>query len=81
MSKYLTTTMEVYRVDNEAEAKELIESAKASKEYQLAKYTSEKKERKQKGEVIDEYVKVQLFKKFNEEKEPSDIVNVIYEVE
>ena len=81
MSKYLTTTMEVYRFDNEAEAKELIEKAKASKEYELAKYTSERKERKQKGVVIDEYVKVQLYKKFNDEREPEDIVTVIYEVE
>ena len=81
MSKYLTTVNETYRVDSEGEAKELIESAKAAPEYQLIKYTSEHKERKAKGEIIDEYYKVVLTKVFNSEKEPEDVVTVIYEVE
>ena len=81
MSKYLTTTTEVYRVDTESEAKELIESAKTASEYQLVKYTSEHKERKVKGEIVDEYVKVQLVKRFTDEKEPEEITTIIYEVE
>ena len=81
MSKYLVSTTEVYRVDSEAEAKELIEQAKVAPEYGLAKYTSEYKERKQKGEVIDEYYKVTLVKKFNDEKEPEASVTVMYEVD
>ena len=79
MSKYLISTTEVYRVDSEAEAKELIEQAKVAPEYGLAKYTSEYKERKQKGEVVDEYYKVTLVKKFNNEKEPEADINIIYE--
>ena len=81
MSKYLINVTEVYRVDTESEAKELIESAKNASEYQLVKYTSEHKERKAKGEVIDEYTKVQLVKRFTDEKEPEEITTVIYEVE
>ena len=53
--KYLLETTENYRVDNEAEAKELIEDAKNGKYYVLKKYTSQYKERKQKGEVVDAY--------------------------
>ena len=81
MSKYLINVTEVYRVDTESEAKELIESAKNASEYQLVKYTSEHKERKAKGEVVDEYTKVQLVKRFTDEKEPEEITTVIYEVE
>ena len=79
MSKYLVSTTEVYRVDSEAEAKELIEQAKVAPEYGLAKYTSEYKERKQKGDIVDEYYKVTLVKKFNDEKEPEANINIIYE--
>lgn len=79
MSKYLISTTEVYRVDSEAEAKELIEQAKVAPEYSLAKYTSEYKERKQKGDVIDEYYKVTLVKRFNSEREPEADINIIYE--
>lgn len=79
MSKYLISTTEVYRVDSEAEAKELIEQAKVAPEYSLAKYTSEYKERKQKGDIIDEYYKVTLVKRFNNEKEPEADINIIYE--
>jgi len=81
MSKYLVSTTEVYRVDTEEEAKELIEQSKIANEYILAKYSSEHKERKAKGEVIDEWVKVTLIKKFNDEKEPISNVDVSYEVE
>jgi phosphate starvation-inducible PhoH-like protein len=34
-----------------------------------------------KGEVIDEWYHVTLVKSFNDEKEPGEVVNVIYEVE
>lgn len=81
MSKYLISTTEVYRVDNAAEAKELIEIAKQDNTYVLGKYTSENKERKSKGEVIDEWVKVTLVKKFTDEKDPTDQVSIIYEAE
>lgn len=68
--KYLLTTTEVYRVESENEAKRMIEEAKEDNHFILKKYTSEYKERKQKGEVIDAYWKVSLVKTFTDEKEP-----------
>lgn len=68
--KYLLTTTEVYRVESENEAKKMIEEAKEDGHFILKKYTSEYKERKQKGEVIDTYWKVSLVKTFTDEKEP-----------
>ena len=81
MSKYLVSTTETYRVDTENEATRAIEEAKQNGSYVLGKYTSEHKERKSKGEVIDEYWKLTLTKLFNDIKEPDSIVNVNYEVE
>lgn len=79
--KYLITTTEVYRVDTEAEAQALIEAAKADNHFILNKYVSEYKERKSKGEVIDEYFKVSLVKSFTDIREPDTQVSVEYTVE
>ena len=81
MFEYLINTTEVYRVNTEKEATELIDNAKQDKQYELAKYSSVKKEQKQKGEVIDEWYQVTLVKKFNAEKEPVSHVSINYEVE
>ena len=81
MSKYLVSTTETYRVDTENEATKAIEEAKQNGSYVLGKYTSEHKERKSKGEVIDEYWKLTLTKLFNDIKEADTLVNVSYEVE
>ena len=80
MSKYLTTVVETYRVDSEAEANALIEEAKSDGHFILKKYSTEHKERKSKGEIIDEYEKVIFTKLFNDEKEPSDnSIEISYE--
>ena len=81
MSKYLISTTETYRVDTENEATKAIEEAKQDGSYILGKYTSEHKERKSKGEVIDEYWKLTLTKLFNDIKEADTPVTVKYEVE
>lgn len=81
MSKYLVSTTETYRVDTENEATKAIEEAKQDGSYVLGKYTSEHKERKSKGEVIDEYWKLTLTKLFNDIKEADTLVTVSYEVE
>lgn len=81
MSKYLVSTVETYRVDTEAEATKAIEEAKNDNSYTLGKYTSEHKERKSKGEVVDEYWKLSLTKLFNDIKEADTIVSINYEVE
>ena len=78
---YLITTTEVYRVISEGAAQKLIDEAKADSSYGLVKYNCEHKERKAKGEVIDDWFKVTLFKKFTDEKEPEVMTNIIYEVE
>ena len=80
MFEYLINTTEIYRVDTEKEATDLINKAKSAHEYDLAKYSSTKKERKQKGEIVDEWYQVTLVKKFNDEKDPISNIDVNYEV-
>ena len=80
--RYLIQTTEIYRVDTEAEAQELINEAKRAGEYVLAKYSSEKKDIKVKGEgVVGEYYKLSLTKVFTDIKDPEVVTDVIYEVE
>ena len=57
MSNYLISVTENYRVDTEQETITMIQEAKDSNQYTLAKYSSQYKERKQKGEVVDAYWK------------------------
>lgn len=78
MSKYLLNTTEIYRADSDIEAQGLIDEAKADTRYILAKYSSVKKERKQKGEIIDTYYKVTLVKSFDDEKEPCGEATIEY---
>ena len=78
MNKYLVSATEVYRVDNEESAAALIDEAKAETKYILAKYSSVKKEKKAKGEIVDEWYQVTLVKKFNDEKEPTDHISLCY---
>lgn len=78
MSKYLITTTETYRADSEKEVEALIAEAKESSQYELVKYSSQLKESKAKGEVIDSWYRVTLTKAFTEEKDPIRSVNIIY---
>lgn len=78
--KYLIQTVETYRVDSESEAEQLIQEAKKDTKFDLLKSSTEKKDVKAKGEIIDTYYKVQLNKGFNEIKEPETNVRIIYEV-
>ena len=80
MAKYLIKTTEEHRADSELEAAELINAAKADGRYLLSKYSSVKKERKQKGEVIDEYYIVTLVKVFDDPREPCGEAVVEYRV-
>ena len=76
--KYLITTTEVYRVDTEEQVKQIIEEAKTDNHFIVTKYTSQYKERKQKGEIIDTYYKVTLVKQFTDEKQPEFSCSVNY---
>lgn len=58
---------EEWRVNNEAEAQALIEQAKRDPDgegYELIQYKMVKKDKKSKGEILDEWVIVTLVKKW-----------------
>lgn len=78
MATYLIKTTEVYRCDNEKEAKEWIEQAKQSTEYTVTKTSSEIKTLKQKGEIVDEWMRVTIVKNFTDEKEPYAVIRPEY---
>lgn len=80
MAKYLVTITETYRVDTEVEAQQLIEEAKNTRSFELKKYSATNKNRKEKKEIVDEWINVVLTKSFNDEKEPNSLVHVNYEV-
>lgn len=79
--KYLIKTTEVYRADSESEAEKLINDQKEEFGSALTRYSSTHKERKQKGEVIDDYYHVELVKVFNDEKEPEGNATIHYSFE
>ena len=76
--KFLIQTTETYRVDSEEQIKQIIEEAKNDKHFIVKKYTSQFKERKQKGEVIDAYWKLSITKEFADEKEPQFQTEIEY---
>ena len=76
--KYLIEVTENYRVNNDEEAKQLIEEAKKSG-FLIKRTTSQYKERKQKGEVVDAWYKVTIVKVFTDEKEPDTQIDINYE--
>lgn len=76
--RYLTQVTETYRVDDEEQVLTMIEEAKQDKKFTLTKHTSQFKERKAKGEVIDQWFKVTLTKVFTDEKEPEANVTITY---
>ena len=78
--KYLISTVETYRVDTESEATQLIEDAKSGNKFTLSKYNRERKDIKEKGEIVGEYYKVSLTKVFNDIKDPVVETTVAYEV-
>ena len=78
--RYLIQVTETYRVDSEDQVKEMIEEAKKDNRFLLLKYTSQYKERKAKGEVIDSWYKVTFTKGFTDEREPEATATINYEV-
>ena len=80
MGKYLIKTTEEHRADTACEAEELIAAAKADNRYELSKYSSTYKERKQKREVVDSWYIVTLVKTFDNPKEPCGEASVEYKI-
>ena len=80
MSKYLCRVTEEYHVTTESEVDELIEEARESNIYDLKKSGVQKKEVKEKGEVVDEFYVVVLCKHIQDLKNPEVQVDLHYEV-
>lgn len=78
--RYLTSVVETYRLPNDEAVKVFLEELKRDPAFIITKYSSTKKERKEKGDVVDEWVRFTVTKVFNEEKEPESIINISYEV-
>lgn len=73
--RYLTKVVETYRLSSEKEVEEFLKELKSDHRFTVAKYSSTKKEKKSKGEVI----RFEVTKLFNDEAEPVDVINVNYE--
>jgi hypothetical protein len=80
MSRYLCSVIENYRVDNESEVDELISEARDSHLYDLKKSSVQKKEVKEKKEIVDEFVLVSLTKFIQDPKNPEMNIELKYEV-
>lgn len=75
---YLLKATEVYRADDEEEAKRIIDDAKNDGAGTLIKYGREYHEKKSKGEVIDSWYRVTLTRTFTDEKEPDGDTYITY---
>lgn len=78
--KYLTKVVETYRLANEKEVETFLNELKADNRFEVSKYISTKKEIKSKGEIVDEYIRFEVTKIFNSEKEPTTGIEVDYKV-
>lgn len=78
--KNLINTVETYRIDTIEGVERLQDELNSDNRFTLSSFNYKFKQVKAKGEVIDEYYVVTAKKIFNDEKEPSTEVEVIYEV-
>lgn len=78
MSKYLTKVVETYRIGSESEVEKFIAELKKDSRFEMAKYSSTKKTRKEKGEIVDEWIHFEVTKFFNDEKYPDSEIKIDY---
>lgn len=76
--KYLTKVVEVYRLNNEQEVEDFLKELKSDSRFEINKYTSCKKQKKEKGEIVDEWIHFEVTKLFNSEVEPQNEVTIEY---
>lgn len=76
--RYLTKVVETYRLADEKQVEEFLKELKADSTFLVAKYTSQKRERKEKGEIVDEWIRFEVTKLFNDEKDPIEPITVDY---
>ena len=67
--KYLINKTEIYRCDTEDEANAFVQDLKDAGNCVVSS-TIQMKERKQKGEVVDEWIRLTIKTVYNDEKEP-----------
>lgn len=79
--KYLINSVDTYRVNTVGEVEQLHEILKNDTTFELVSFSYKTKQIKSKGEVIDEYQLVQAKKVFTNEKEPTEQVEIYYEVD
>ena len=79
--RYLTKTIETYRVATESEASVLIKEMKNDSRFEVAKYVTTKRQKKAKGEIVDEWYRVEITKLFNDENEPGTKIEIEYDVD
>lgn len=73
MAKYLTKVVEQYRVDSESEVEQFLKQLKADPKFDVSKYKSEQKIKKD-----EEYILFEVTKVFNDVAEPTHEVYVEY---
>ena len=76
--KYLTKVVETYRLPNDAAVEDFLQELKEDPHFTITKYSSTKKEKKSKGEIIDEWIHFEVTKIFNNEQEPDSEIIVEY---
>lgn len=76
--RYLTKVVETYRLSSEREVETFLKELKEDDRFTIAKYSSQKKEKKSKGEIIDEWIRFEITKLFNEEVEPDSEIEIDY---
>lgn len=69
MSKKLINVTETYRLDDEIEVENFLKELKEDVSFELAKYSSIKKEKKRKGEIVDEWIRFTVTKVYGKESE------------
>ena len=67
MSKKLISVTETYRLDDEIEVENFLKELKEDMSFELAKYSSVKKEKKKKGEILDEWIRFTATKVYGKE--------------
>lgn len=68
--KYLITRVDTFRCDDENEAQAFLENLKENADGVIVSSSISKKERKAKGEIIDEWIRLTVKTVYNDEKEP-----------
>ena len=79
--KYLLSSTDVYRVPTVADVEKLHEELSKDTNFTLTSFSYKTKYIKIKGEIVEEYQVVSAKKVFNEEKDPTNSINVRYDYE